>query len=78
MDRQVLTNTTCFLLVVKSVSPIIIVGRCIQYASRSVFFAFKKGKKVYININLFIFVSKKEISNKIVFIFKKSRQAGAL
>ena len=46
VSQSVLTNTTGFLIVLKSVSPIIIVGRCMQYASRSdCYFTFKIQRK---------------------------------
>ena len=57
MCEPVLTNTTDFLRVLQSVSPSII-GRCRQYASTAnCYLLLKYNEKVYISINLFIFIS---------------------
>ena len=67
VSQPVPTKTTGFLLVLKSVSPSIFVGRCRQYASRtSCYFAFEIRQigALYKSINLFIFVSKKSLNVK--------------
>ena len=62
VSHPVLTKTTVFLLLLKSVSPIIIVYSMLS--GLAVILHLKYDKNVYIIITLFIFVSKKSLNFK--------------